>query len=282
MSRISPDELTRAIELAQLDEVKRLIAEGANPYQPNSSGQSALEVWQDSQKKGNPYAVEMGQAILGRIPTTPYEQAALYEAQDRQMANLAKALGVAEHCRKELINPQSAYLPPQTLESSKACWDLILKAYETLYSRHPTVDKVGFSHHFLLGLKEGSQRIFRAHDSDFANLRESSGSPVRVHQEVVWDFARRLGKKLPEEWVYLSSQGTLRATATEGPDFHVTSRGLIKTTASGVVNATGKIENGIGDKLGEMASKAMQTFASWRQQRQPKKTEPGNIKGPHP
>ena len=278
MSRPSTDELTRAIELANLDDVKRLMADGANPYENNSNGQSALEVWQVSQKQGNPYAVEMGQALLERRPASPQEEAVFYQTQDRQMANLARALGVSEHCKQVGINPQSAYIPPQTLESSKACWAAVCQAQEAFGSAPPMVEKVEFSRHFLLGLEEGRQCVVRANGSDAANLRDNGGKPVRVHQEAVWDFSRRLGKTLPEEFVCLSSQGTLRAIGTEGPEFQVTARGLQQTGGLDARQAQGKTD----DWLGDMACKAIQTLSSWRKGRQPEQAEPSNSKRPHP
>ena len=228
MSRISPDELTRAIELAQLDEVKRLIAEGANPYQPNSSGQSALEVWQDSQKKGNPYAGLMGLALLERGPADMYEKFHLYKIQDAQVGNLAQALGVLEHARQVGIDYYSAYIPPQTLESSQACWAAVYQAVDKLQDSPPTTDIAEFAQHFAVGLEKGRKLLVRVPHSSVANLNATVDESVRPDIEEVRTLGRLIRKGFSEDLVSISPRGAIMSADGRGEGLFLSLAGLRK------------------------------------------------------
>ncbi len=226
MSRPSTDELTRAIELANLDDVKRLMAEGANPYKANSNGQSALEVWQDSQKKGNPYAGQMGLALLERAPASLAEASHLYQIRDAQLANLGQALGVLEYGRQVGLDYHAAYIPPQTLESSQACWAVVYQALDTFDDSTPTVLPSDFAWHFAAGLAKGFQHLEKIPGTGLANFKGTGNEPVNPNPIE----AERLGNMINQAFghgrISITPRGALASADGRGKEFYLSLAGL--------------------------------------------------------
>lgn len=228
MSRISPDELIRAIELVQLDEVQRLIAEGANPYEPNGSGKTALEAWLDSQTKGNPYAGRMGMALLERSPDTLAEISVLHFVRDKQLANLGQALGVLEHARQEGIDYHSAYIPPQNLESSQACWAAVYQALDKLDDQPPTVLPQDFAWHFAAGLTKGRQHLSKVPGTGKANFRGTGDEAVIPNAQEAYQLTQTIANTFGKEPISVSPRGALMPADGRGEGAYLSLAGLRK------------------------------------------------------
>lgn len=225
MSRISPDELTRAIDLLDLKEVRRLIAEGANPYQANAAGKTALEAWQESQTKGNPYAGQMGLVLLETKPRTPEEEAHLTHIGQEQLRNIGQALGVLEHARQAGIGYDSAYIPPQNLESSQACWAAVRQALDNHFDTPPPLDAFEFSWHYAAGLAKGRQQVVRVPGTELANFSPSD-EPVVPNPGDAEVIQRAIANYFGDKPVTLGSRGHIETADMRGEARFVSLTGM--------------------------------------------------------
>lgn len=299
MSRISPDELTRAIDLLDLEEVRRLIAEGANPYQANAAGKTALEAWQESQTKGNPYAGQMGLVLLETKPRTPEEEAHLTHIGQEQLRNIGQALGVLEHARQAGIGYDSAYIPPQNLESSQACWAAVRQALDNHFDTPPPLDAFEFSWHYAAGLAQGRQQLMPVPGTDLANFKPSD-EPVVPSPKEAGDFQRFIANYFGGKPLTLGGRGQIETADMRGEARFLSLTGMRSTeghpaavchsdTFEGPDIFAGMPENSVHHKteqnFGQRVSEwANQTINSWRNGRATvsANNEEKPSKGPHP
>lgn len=177
--------LNQAIDRLDHEEVQRLLANGANPYFPGDDGRTPIQTWLESQKLGNPYAEKMGMALLAINPISAAEEAELKRVADGQVANLAQALGVLEHARQAGIPYEAAYLPPQSLESSQACWGIVYQAMDRLHGQAPVVSPREFATHFATGVATARALMDSTPGSPLVNLRHANGPVSPVPSELV-------------------------------------------------------------------------------------------------